>query len=62
MPADEAPPRSTRSPKSMGMPRYSLSVAGANMFDSAMPWQISPLITNGSSPASVMTIAARAAY
>ena len=62
MPADVAPPRSTRSPKSMGRPRYSLRVAGANMSDSAMPWQTSPLTTDASRPASSTTIAASAAY
>ena len=52
MPAAVAPPRSTRSPKSSGRPRYSESVAGANMSDSAIPWHDKPFTAAGSTPAS----------
>src|SRR5271168_3430101 len=62
MPAELAPPRSTRSPKSSARPRYSHNVAGANIADSATPWVSRPLTHAGSTPASSMTIFASSAY
>jgi hypothetical protein len=62
MPAEVAPPRSTTSPKLIGNPRYSDSVAGTNIDDSAIPLVTNPFTDRGSNPASSMAPFARRAH
>ena len=62
MPAEVAPPRSTTSPKLIGNPRYSDSVAGTKIDDSAIPLVTSPLTDRGCNPASSMALFASRAH